>query len=75
MTPVGRMRERAHLFDDGAVKIRLARQSDLEAITAIYNEAIETTTATFRYRALDNRRTSPMVPRAPGTLSRSSSRK
>ena len=47
MTPVGRMRERAHLFDDGAVKIRLARQSDLEAITAIYNEAIETTTATF----------------------------
>ena len=29
------------------MKIRLARRSDMKAITAIYNEAIETTTATF----------------------------
>lgn len=29
------------------MKIRLATEADLEAITAIYNEAIETTTATF----------------------------
>jgi len=29
------------------MQIRLAKRADLEAITAIYNEAIETTTATF----------------------------
>lgn len=32
---------------DARMEIRLARREDLDAITDIYNEAIETTTATF----------------------------